>query len=468
MTGIGWVILSAVLLLAAITVPPFISSEVHPKVKSWLRKAGLFFGVVSGAGFVANGFNYAEPGYVYHVRTIAGTERVINRTGWYFSGWRDPVEWKKHYTVAFISNPKEVDDEVAGSGSSLNGPYTVTMADNVRGNLTATVRFKIPEDEKQFLNIAYTYRSPQRLVDTSLRQSVQASLDAVASLMGAEEYFTSGRNQFKQEFREIMQKGIPHTERKEQVVEEATTDPGVDAGVESRGDLGDNKKIKFKVEKLKDSTGSVLRNEHKFTGMGITITEAILTQFDADQTFLKRIDARRSAAAARAVAREKRLEEEQKRLLAIAKGQREVAEKQAEAKKEQITQTTNAETQRQLSVINATRLKEQAQIDKQTSEIRLAQAKIDAQKIKELANAAAYEKKSLIEADGALQAKLDAWVEAQKFWSEAYAQRKVPTTVFANGSKDGVAGTDTSAKNFMDILTMNAAKDLQLDMKIQK
>ena len=60
----------------------------------------------------------------------------------------------------------------------------------------------------------------------------------------------------------------------------------------------------------------------------------------------KRKRLRQQAAADRAIAREQRIQEEEQRLLAIAKGEREVAERQAQAKVRQIEQTTNAETEK--------------------------------------------------------------------------------------------------------------------------
>jgi len=51
-------------------------------------------------------------------------------------------------------------------------------------------------------------------------------------------------------------------------------------------------------------------------------------------------------------------------LLAIAKGERELAERQAQAKVRQIDQTTNVEIEKQLAITSANKLKEQAEIDR--------------------------------------------------------------------------------------------------------
>jgi hypothetical protein len=73
---------------------------------------------------------------------------------------------------------------------------------------------------------------------------------------------------------------------------------------------------------------------------------------------------RQQAAADRAIANEQRIQEEEQRLLAIAKGERELAERQAQTKVRQIDQTTNVEIEKQLAITSANKLKEQAEIDR--------------------------------------------------------------------------------------------------------
>ena len=68
------------------------------------------------------------------------------------------------------------------------------------------------------------------------------------------------------------------------------------------------------------------------------------------------------AAADRAIAREQRIQEEEQKLLAVARGEREVAERQAAAKVIQIEKTTDAETEKQLAITAAEREREAARI----------------------------------------------------------------------------------------------------------
>ena len=143
---------------------------------------------------------------------------------------------------------------------------------------------------------------------------------------------------------------------------------------------------------------------------------------------------RQQAAADRAIAREQRIQEEEQRMLAIAKGEREVAERQAQAKVRQIEQTTNAETEKQLAITSANKLKEQAEIDHERSVILLEKAEISIQRV----------------------------------WAEAYAKRNVPTYVFGAGDGDTPTGGDQEAQLLQQLLAMEYAKRLDYDRAIQK
>lgn len=73
----------------------------------------------------------------------------------------------------------------------------------------------------------------------------------------------------------------------------------------------------------------------------------------------------------------------------------------------------------------------------------------------------------ILEADNALAQKLEAEIEIQKLWADAFAKRQVPTNVFgSNGNTP--TGSDSETKAFMQMLTLDAAKRLSYDRDIKK
>ena len=222
------------------------------------------------------------------------------------------------------------------------------------------------------------------------------------------------------------------------------------------------------VKKVIDRDGQPKRKSQRFVDFGITVVSALVTDMNPNQKFIERMQLKQKASADRAIAREQRVQEEEQRLLAIARGEREVAERQAKAKVEQIQKTTEAETDKQLAITGAEKLKAQAGIAKETAEINLEKARIEAETQRTLAEAEAYQKKVILEADNALAQKLEAEVQIQRLWADAFARRNVPNNVFGAGQGGAPVGSDTETKAFMQILTLDAAKRLNYDREITK
>ena len=220
--------------------------------------------------------------------------------------------------------------------------------------------------------------------------------------------------------------------------------------------------------KMTDAAGNDIRVPHDYAQWGIVVAQAILENLDPDDRFEEQIQARKDAASRRIVAREQRLEQEEQRLLAIQAGETDIAKRQAAARTEQIQATTDAETQKQLALIAAEQQREQADIARQTAGINLEKARIDAEAVTVAADAEAYAKSAILEADGALAQKLDAWVEAQRVWASAAAQINVPSTVIAGGGEGGTAGSALgTVDQFMQLMMMKTAQDLQVDPTIR-
>ena len=415
------------------------------------------------AGF--GGVGYNDAGFCQHIRTVMGTESSTCNTGWYFLGWGTSTEWPHFITVAHTTDP-------SAEGSSIDGPYPVRLADNWNGDVTQSTRFGIPQDNEQFLKMARDFRSPERLITTTLRPAVTSSLDSVANLFTMEEYYAGGkRDQFKTEYRDAVIKGRAE-------VRQVTTTRGIAAarstvdansldGVESASDIDTSGVRRTIMEKVLRN-GQEVRQPHGYMSYGITAPSAIIENLDPDNRFEEQIQARKDAASRRIVAQEERKEQEEQRLLAIQRGETQIATRQAEAQVVQIERTTNAETERQLAVIDANRLREQAAIRAETALIQLEQARTDAESRQVSADAEAYEKRVLLEADNALEAKLSALVKIQEAWAHAAADINVPNTVFTMGGSgsDSTTGNFASVEAFMALLTANAANQLDVDTSV--
>ena len=417
-------------------------------------------------------FFYADPSYNYHIKTIMGDERAVTTLGYSYYGAGTYTSWKKGMTVQAASNigatNKDQTSENEKDVSANLQPPRLIFLDQVDAKGSATVRFRIPDDPAEFLRMAREYRIPSNLLKTELIPAFKTTLQATASLMSAEEYFSGARTDFINEFDSQIRDGIYIVKREQVIIKDAAGPANASANA-SKGihqdKFGDGTKIVFKVKKQYDN-GVLRKTKQTFVDFGITVVSARVTDMVPNDLFINRMKAKQKASADKAVAREKRSFEVQSRLLAIAKGEREIAEKQAAAKVVQIEKTTNAETAKQLALTVANQAKEQAIIDKQTSKTLLEKAKIDANAIKIIADAEAYKRSKIIKSDNALQAKLDTELAIQKVWADAYANRAVPQYVFGSNGNTPTGG-DSETSNLMKLMTLQAAKVLNYDRAIK-
>lgn len=423
---------------------------------------------------LSNSFFYAEPGYIYHVRTVTGSEEVVSEVGYKFYPFGRYNAWKRAMTVQSITgsrlNSINAEKESDTAAASLP-PLNIMFLDQVDANAEATVRFSIPTDQESFLKLAHEYRSPENLLRTALMPAFKETLQANASLMTAEEYYAGGRTEFNNEFEKQMSYGIFLVKREEvNVKSQRSSKASANAALgKDQQEYGEDEKTVFVVRKVLDSAGQPKLKKQRFIEFGITVVSALITDMKPNTKFIKRMQLKQQASADRAIAREQRVQEEEQRLLAIARGEREVAERQAKAKVDQIQKTTEAETDKQLAITKAEKLKAEAAIQKDTAEINLQKALVEAKTIKTLAEAEAHRKKVILEADNALAQKLEAEIQIQKIWAEAFAVRKVPTTVFGGGNSTGApVGNDGEVKAFMQMLTLDAAKRLNYNREMGK
>jgi len=414
-------------------------------------------------------FFYAEPGIIYHVRMITGQESVVaDQVGYKMYLFGYITKWKKAITVQANTG--------GDAGTTVNAnlkPQDIIFVDQVPAKLSATVRFSMPTDRNKFLELAHMFRTQENLLRTTLVPAFKETCRQTGNLMSAEDYYLGARSRFVAEFRNQMEEGVyTDVKRVMQIVDElgrvhssTVSVPGVTASPEGLRD--DNKKTVYVVRINKGTDGKLKRKIHDFVKFGITVLSAVVTDMVPDPLFQERMKNKMQASSERAIAKEQRIKEEEQKKTVEAKGAREIAERKAQMKVDQIEKTTLADTAKQLAIIKANQLKERAEIDRQAAAIKLEQAKLDAQAERVAADARAYAKKAVMTADGALEKKLATYERVQQAWSDAYARRQVPAYWFGGGNSKSEPGRDNDLANFMKTQTLKNLRELSLDTSIQ-
>lgn len=448
------------------------SSEERPFPKGQFRIAYGIPAVLMAVGIFTGMLFWAEPGYKYHVRDILGEEHVIEGSGFKLKTFGKVNAWKNALSVQSVIGAEDagVQAEVDSDVLSATIPAKrIVFLDQVDGQVAATARWKLPDDDQAFLQMVHDYRTPENLLRTELIPGFQETLDATAALMGADEYYSGGRTAFISEFEDQLRNGMYQVRRIElkQPAPRATAAANASTGTE-QAPFGDEDQVVYKVEKIVDEAGIARRKVQTFSRYGIAVVSGRVTEIVPNASFATRMQSKQDASAAKAINRENRLKEEEGRLLEIAKGDREVAARQAQAKVEQIEKTTNAETSKQLAITAAQQSLESERILKEQAAVALERSRLEADRTKTLADAEAYRKRAILQADNALQAKLDAEVAIQKAYADAFAKRSVPQIYIAGGADaTGPGGANNETSAFMSIMTAFIAQRMDYDRKVE-
>jgi len=444
-------------------IPDFTQFRVSRKL---IAAIGLPVLAVGALAALFNGvYFYNEAGQMTHVRTLFGEEKVVEDVGYATKWFGRSTAWRRTIGVQSSLQADSSEDARSGHPSVTLDNLPIVFLGNVDAKAEFSTQFRLPSGDA-FLKIAQEYRTPDNFLQRALLPAVKETLQATASLMSADDYYAGNRSHFGAEFENQLRNGLYLTSRKEIRVQRDNY-PAQTAILQSgteQGSFGDNSATRFVIEKKLDKDGQELRKQQQFRLFGVEVVDARVTHIDPNPQYQQRMVRVQQALAELAVARQNRLKEEEEKELVSARGAKDVEAKRQESLRQQIERTTEAETEKQLTLINAEREKRRAEIDKQTAELLRDKARVNAEATKVTADAEAYAREAAIKADGALQTKLDALVQINRAWAEAAAKAPVPNVMMGGGSEAGVGRQDEMSK-LMSVLATKAAKDLMVDLK---
>jgi len=444
-------------------IPDFSQLRVSRKL---IAAIGIPVVAVGALAVLFNGvYFYNEAGQMTHVRTLFGEEKIVEDVGYATKWFGRSTTWRRTIGVQSSLQADSADDARSGHPSVTLDNLPIVFLGNVDAKAEFSTQFRLPSGDA-FRKIAQEYRTPDNFLQRALLPAVKETLQATASLMSADDYYAGNRSHFGAEFENQLRNGLYLTSRKEIRVQRDNY-PAQTAILQSgtdQGSFGDNSATRFIIEKKRDKDGQELRKQQQFRLFGVEVVDARVTHIDPNPQYQQRMVRVQQALAELAVARQNRLKEEEEKELVSARGAKDVEAKRQESLRQQIERTTQAETEKQLTLINAEREKRRAEIDKQTAELLRDQARVNAEATKITADAEAYAREAAIKADGALQSKLDALVQINRAWATAAAQAPVPSVMMGGGAETGVGRQDEMSK-LMSVLAAKAAKDLMIDLK---
>jgi len=413
------------------------NSPLNPN--SNITKKSIVLGVLSIIGIILfliiNPFSWNDAGNRTVVERTTGEQIVQFAPGIFYAGFfAKEKEWPNQISVTYQEPSAKL--EVEDNGIEV-GQIMIRFSDATTADVRGITQFILPSDEKEMILIHNTHRTPQSLVVKRLAPYTKECLQSSAQLMSSEKHYGGGRAQMAQDFLDQLKEGVYLLKTEENVIYDS---------------LEMEKKRVYQTEIQFDAkTMAPKRKLSSIKEYGITVADAAITDVDyedkVDEKLVKIID----AATKSAISKQELMTAQQQTLTAKAKGEQALVEIEYQQKQDQTKQVVEAETKVKV-----------AEQDKLQQKIAYEASILEARKIKELADANAYARQRIMQADGALELKLKAQVEVQKVWADAFSKY---TGAVVPQIQTGGGPTTNGALSFMDIMTAKTAKDFALDLK---
>jgi len=382
-----------------------------------------------------NPFGYNDLGYREVVEAPTGAKNVVFTNGVYFK-----IQGSK---ITTYPNVITISHRGTKNGSTVeSGLIPIRFNDATEASAQTVVRFRLPDLEDEMLTLHSEYVNKEYLALKGLAPYTIECLKNSAQLMDSEQHYSGGRAQLSQFFQDQLEDGLYILDVRERVTRDSFTN--------------EVKRI-YESNIREDKDGLKVRKESDLKKFGINIASATIENVDYEAQVDEKLKKKIEASTRESVSKQNLVTAQQEAMTAEAEGRKRLVEIEYEEKQRQTQAVVQAETQVKL-----------AQKDKEKQLIALDGARLEAQKIKALADAEAYAKQKIMAADGALEKKLQTYEEVQRMWATAFQNYQgalVPTFQNSGGAANGKgnAGID-----FMQIMGAKAAMDLNMDLQVKK
>jgi hypothetical protein len=408
----------------------------NPMFSKQTIMSGVVAIVLLIAFLMINPFSWNDAGNRTVVERTNGEQIVQFAPGIFYAGFfAKEKEWPNQISVTYQESVADL--TVQDNGIEV-GQIMIRFSDATTANVKGITQFILPSDEKEMILIHNTHRTPQSLVVKRLAPYTKECLQSSAQLMSSEKHYGGGRAQMAQDFMDQLKEGVYLLKTEENVVYDSLA--------------AERKRIYETEVQLDKKSGQPKRKLSSIKEYGITVADAAITDVDyedkVDQKLIKIIDAVTKSS----ISKQELMTAQQQTLTAKAKGEQALVEIEYQQKQDQTKQVVEAETRVKV-----------AEQDKLQQKIAYEAAILEAKKIKELADAQAYSRSRIMQADGALEMKLKAQIEVQKAWADAFS--KYTGAVVPQFQTGGGGVSSNGALNFMEIMTAKTAKDFAIELK---
>lgn len=384
--------------------------------------------------------------YVVKQGAISGELTAIMQPGMFWQGFGDFTVWPVSETYYFTHD---------GEGGQGDASVGVRFNDGATAQIAGTCRVELPREGQALIALMakYGYRDYDQLEDKLITPFLRRTLIMTANLMSSKESYSDRRADFFSYARDQIENGIYLT--KDESVTELDQITGQPINLVRKTILKDAK------------TGEVQREKTPLAETGVRLSNFDIKDFIYEKKVQEQIAKQQEAVMAVQTAKANAQKAQQDALSAEAQGKADVMKAKYAQEVEAAKAIVTAEQEAKVAVTKSQQLVDVAESERKQAAAKLETAKLQKETEIAIGQGEAERRRLVLEADGALEKKLQAYIEAQRVWADAYAKRAVPGVIMG-GSGPGSTGSDSDTHAFMQILGMKAARDLALDLEIKE
>lgn len=322
----------------------------------------------------------------------------------------------------------------ADQGEVKDQSIKVRFNDGAHAQISGSVSYDLPTDEKQMRDLHQKYGSAASVDQQLIRTVVEKALYMTGPLMSSKESYAEKRNELIRFIDDQINNGIYRTETYQSQEKDPMT--------------GDLKTVT--LVRLVEKGGHIEREETSpLSIFGVRTFNLSINKIDYDEAVEKQIQAQQALMMQVQTAIAEAKKAEQAAITAEKNGQAEAAK--AKWGQEAIKAQAVTEAEQRLAV---------AGLDRQTAEQRKQEQIL-------LGEGEANRRKLVMEADGALDKKLDAYVKVNQMYADALKNIQVPIVPSVQMGASSGSG-QSGAQTLIDLLQAKTAKELAVDTMPKK
>lgn len=362
--------------------------------------------------------------------------------------WATPGMYNRWFgrTTAYKRSAQYSFSAAKDQGSPVDQSIKVRFNDGGHGNISGTLRWEMPVDEKNLLALHSKFGTFAAIEQQLIRPVVERAVYMSGPLMSSKESSAERRSELIQRIDDQVQFGVYKTRMVDQKIKDTLS--GQEHTITVVHLAEDVSQPNGIARQEKSPLAEFGIHTYSFNINAINYDKAVEDQIASQQALVMQVQT--SIANAR--------KSEQDAITAAKQGEAEAAKAKWAQEVLKATEVGAAEKNKSVAevewaqkILVANKQVEAAQLFKKEQTL--------------LGEGEAARRAAVLQADGALDQKLKAYVETNKNWAEQLGKQKWVPDVQVGSA--GAAGDGNQAMNLMQMLMLKTARDLQVDPGIR-